>query len=424
LLAGGLLLFGCGPQGRPLATPQDTALPAQTPATIAAATGRIVTTPTEIPPPGPPARADLAIEIPERLALVPGETTVYTLSLRNHGPDLATEIVLTGVLPSGVATRWAQPAQAACRQIEAGVDCDLGDLIAGGAVTVTLDLAGAGAGPAMRATHGDGAEQQLPWLTCAVDQGAVPSLFTCQLDSLQPGAETWVRVGLAAGNTLTGTRVHTVTMTANEIDPRERGGAVTASIVPGPGRVAEASPPDLVVQGEGPTSVTTGQPFTYTYTITNRGGLDATGVWFYDEIPSDTDLVGYAPRLPRCAQQGDAVTCQLHVPGRSEGVTFTLVVTGHGEQPLALELDPLLPGWPACFVIKEQTWQHIVYCEIGVLRPGEATRVELELVAIGSRARTTANTASVRAAGQDLNPLDNSSTTTITVQAGGAEQAP
>jgi uncharacterized repeat protein (TIGR01451 family) len=198
--------------------------------------------------------------------------------------------------------------------------------------------------------------------------------------------------------------------------------------VSGPARAAEArtapAAPDLAIRATGPLSVTVGLPFTYTYTITNRGGLDATGVWFQDEIPSDTDLLGYAPRPPRCAQQGDAVTCHLRAPGKRESVTFTLVVTGHGGQPLALELDPLLPGWPACFVIKEQTWQHIIYCEIGVLQPGEATRVELGLVAIGSRARTTANTASVQAAEEDLNPIDNSSTTTITVQAGGAHQAP
>jgi uncharacterized repeat protein (TIGR01451 family) len=168
-------------------------------------------------------------------------------------------------------------------------------------------------------------------------------------------------------------------------------------------------------------SVTTGQPFTYTYTITNRGELDATKVWFVDVIPSDTDLVTYAPQLPRCEQQGETFTCQLQAPGRSESVTFTLAITGHGGQPLALALDPLLPGWPTCFVIKEQTWQHILYCEIGVLRPEQATHVRLVLTAIGSRPRTTANTASVYLAEQDLNPLDNTSTTTITVLAGGEE---
>jgi hypothetical protein len=69
-----------------------------------------------------------------------------------------------------------------------------------------------------------------------------------------------------------------------------------------------------------------------------------------------------------------------------------------------------------CFVVKERTWQHVVHCELGALKPGQATRVQLVLVAIGVQGRMTANTASVSANEADLNPLDNTHTATITVQ--------
>ncbi|MFN2226574.1 MAG: hypothetical protein ACK2UY_09710, partial [Anaerolineae bacterium] len=81
-----------------------------------------------------------------------------------------------------------------------------------------------------------------------------------------------------------------------------------------------------------------------------------------------------------------------------------------------MSLDPLLPGWPICTVIKERTWLHIVQCELGTLAPGQATRVQLVLEAIGVVERTSANTATVLASEEDLNPIDNTITTTISIQ--------
>jgi hypothetical protein len=99
-------------------------------------------------------------------------------------------------------------------------------------------------------------------------------------------------------------------------------------------------------------------------------------------------------------------------------VSFTLVTTGQGGQPMQMGLDPLLPGWPICSVLKERTWLRIVQCELGVLKPGQATHVQLVLVAIGVVGRTSVNTASVGANEVDSNPVDSTSTVTISVQAG------
>jgi uncharacterized repeat protein (TIGR01451 family) len=175
---------------------------------------------------------------------------------------------------------------------------------------------------------------------------------------------------------------------------------------------------DLVLQADGPASVIVGQPFTYTYTIANHGAAGATGVWFEDVVPSDLNLVDYAPRPPRCDQQGDALTCTLRDPDGGETVTFTLAITGHGGQPMRMGLDPVQPGWPICSVIKERTWLYILQCELGKLAPGQAVRVQLALVAIGVAERTTVNTASVHAnqAEQHPVPIGITSTVTITVQ--------
>jgi hypothetical protein len=136
------------------------------------------------------------------------------------------------------------------------------------------------------------------------------------------------------------------------------------------------------------------------------------------------NLLAYTPGLPLCEQQGDAFTCHLGGIDKGETVTFNLATTGHAGQPLNLELDPLLPGWPICWVVKERTWLHVVQCELGELQPGQATHVQLVLVAIGVQERTSVNTASVQANEEDPNPLDNTSTMTITIQAGAEPGGP
>jgi uncharacterized repeat protein (TIGR01451 family) len=222
----------------------------------------------------------------------------------------------------------------------------------------------------------------------------------------------------------------TVTVKANEADrtPSDNGATFTMTVgasssdrtptVDGPLAVTVApTTTDLVLQADGPTSIIADQPFTYTYTITNRGALVAKDVRFEDALPSDLSLITYAPGLPLCEQQGDTFTCALRNLDSGETVTFTLVITGHAGQPVDMHLDPLLPGWPVCYVVKERTWRHIVHCELGNLQPGQATHLQLVLSAIGVQERTTANSAHVSASQADPNPRDNTITTTITVHA-------
>jgi uncharacterized repeat protein (TIGR01451 family) len=363
-----------------------------------------------------PSAADLAIEVPGPVQVVPGETSIYTLVVRNNGPAPATGILLSDVLPQGVIPVWTQPAQPWCGRQGRNVSCDVGDLRESDAATVTLDLSAGETEILITGTQLAEVILDLSAPTCAIHQDSTPPQVTCRLTNLQPGAEARIRVGIDVDAPISGSLVHTATVTGDEADANRSNNRATFTMTLGAAVTPVPTSTDLVVQADGPSSVIAGQPFTYTFTITNRGERDASGVRFEDVVPSDMNLLTYAPGLPLCEQRDDTLICTLRDPDSSETLTFTLVITGHGGQPMKMGLDPLMPGWPFCFVVKEQTWQHVVHCELGVLKPGQAAHVQMVLVAIGVLERTTANTASVSANEAELNPLDNTNTTTMTVR--------
>jgi len=424
------LLCACVKQGHSTVTPTDASLPtrtaAPTPTTLPVPTHTPLPSDVVYPRPSPATglAADLAIQVSEPVQVVPGETTIYTLTVRNHGPDPATDILLTDDLPIGVIPVWAQSAQPLCGRQESNVSCNVGDLWGGDAITVTLNLSVGGTEALITGTQLSGVTLVLSAPTCAIDQDSAPPRVTCRLANLQPGADAHMRIGVDVDGPVTGTLIHTATVAASEADANRSNNRATFTMTVGTATpVTITSAPvatDLVLQADGPSSVIAGRPFTYAFTITNRGTLDATGVTFENALPLTADLDAYAPGLPRCEQRDDAhrpdaFTCALRDPDSGETITFTLVITGHGGQPMVMEPDPLMPGWPICTVLKERTYLHILICEFGVLKPGQATQVQMVLTARGVQERMMANTASVTANEDDLNLLDNTNTTTITV---------
>jgi uncharacterized repeat protein (TIGR01451 family) len=430
VISGGLILLcTCAKQEHPTVTPTGAPLSART----AVPTPTTPPVPTyapspSLPPsiePGLPSAADLAIRVLEPVQVVPGETTIYTLTIRNHGPAPATSIVLTDDLPTGVIPVWTQPARPLCGRQERYVSCNVGDLRDGDTATVTLDLSAGGTETLVTGTQLAGVTFDLPVPTCAIGQDSTPPHITCRLSNLQPGADAQVRFGVDADAWITGTLAHTATVAANEVDPNRSNNRVTFTLSRAQSREMTVGPSavtaiptttDLVVQADGPSSVVAGQPFTYTFTITNRGALDATGVSLEDILPLATTLNAYAPGLPLCEQRDETLTCYLRDPDSGETITFTLVITGHAGQPMIMEPDALMPGWPLCTVLHERTFLHIVNCELGVLKRGQATHVQLVLTPEGVQERMIVNTASVSANEAELDPLDNTNTTTITVQ--------
>jgi uncharacterized repeat protein (TIGR01451 family) len=430
------LLCACGKSAHPTLTPTDTPLPKRTAAppitTPFAPTDAALPTPSPSTEAGPPSAADLAIQVQGPVQVVSGETTTYTLTVHNHGPGLATSVVLTDVLPKGVIPVWTQAVQPVCGRQERGVNCDVGDLRAGDAVNVTLDLSVGGTEALITDTQLAGVTLDMSAPTCAMNQDSAQPYVTCRLTDLQPGADVQMRIGVGVDTGTTSLRLpslaHTATVTANETDPNRSNNRVASAMMVSAARSAPSqveepvavtaipTTTDLVVQADGPSSVIAGQPFTYTFTIANRGALDATGIYFENAVPPATTLNAYAPGLPLCEQRDDALTCTLYDPDSGETVTFTLAITGHAGQPMIIELDPLMPGWPICTVLKERTFLHIVQCELGALKSGQATHVQLALTVEGTQERMTPNTAFVSANETDLNPLDNTNTTTVTVR--------
>jgi len=414
-------LCACVEQKCPTVTPTDAPLPTRAAISTPIPTSTPLPTPPSSTEPGPSSASDLAIQVPEPVQIIPGETTIYTLTIRNLGPDLATSIVLTNVLPAGVIPVWIQSAQPVCGRQERDVRCDLGDLWEGDAVTVTLDLSVGGTETLVTSTRLAGVTLDLPALTCTIEQDATPPRVTCLLDKLQPGADAQTRIGVVADARTKGPLVHTATVAASGTDANSSNNSATFTMTVGASKFKEPAAAfpattDLVVQADGPASVIAGQPFTYTFAIANRGTQDATGVSFENVLPPATDVDAYAPAVPRCEQRDDAFVCALCDPESGETVTFTLVITGHAGQPMIIEPDALMPGWPICTVLHERTFLHIVNCELGVLKPNQVTHVQTVLTAGGVLERAIVNTASVSANEAELNPLDNTDATTLTVQ--------
>ncbi|HKY09003.1 MAG TPA: SBBP repeat-containing protein [Candidatus Binatia bacterium] len=74
-----------------------------------------------------------------------GANITYTITVTNHGPDNATDVELTDVLPSGVGLVSATPSVGSCSG-SGTIVCGLGDLVNGASATVTIVVSTAAVG--------------------------------------------------------------------------------------------------------------------------------------------------------------------------------------------------------------------------------------------------------------------------------------
>jgi uncharacterized repeat protein (TIGR01451 family) len=207
--------------------------------------------------------------------------------------------------------------------------------------------------------------------------------------------------------------VHTFSVGAQQIDPDLSNNAGSAIIAAPPANPVML--PDLTVLGTGPAQVVAGQPFIYTYLVSNQGTGPATEVILEDPIPPGLVLNSYAPDFPLCDQKGNTLTCSLVDPDSGEKVNFTLDISGNEDQPLQMNVEPLMPGWPVCYVLKEPD-HLLMHCDLGSLQPGQSTEVRMEMLAIGVQERSTTNTVAVQASEPDVAPGSNIHSTSILVQ--------
>ncbi len=366
------------------------------------------------------AAVDLSVQITGTNALRTGESMVFTVTVWNNGPGAATGIVLTDTLAKGLVPLWVEPAHPACGRQGRSVDCGLGRFLGGDAVTVTLDLS-EGAGKPIIIS---------PWRASSIeDQGLPectlprrPNQVVCGLDRLSAGEAVQLRLGARFDYWEPDKPLHNVVVMASEMDDGPADNRIeygldqtTVNNLEGTQDASGPPSPDLNILTDGPDQVIAGRPFTTTFTVSNVGAQEATGIYFESALPPATTLVAYAPDLPDCERRSDALVCELREPDSGGSITFTLAITGHAGQPMIIEPDPLMPGWPICIVIEERSYLQIVNCELGTLAPGHETPVQLTLIAEGVQERDLSSTALVWADEPDLSPADNVITTTAAV---------
>jgi len=67
-----------------------------------------------------------------------GTNLIYTILVVNNGPATANNVMVTNVLPAGIAYESAITTAGSCAPIGGQVVCNLGSLTSGGSATVTL----------------------------------------------------------------------------------------------------------------------------------------------------------------------------------------------------------------------------------------------------------------------------------------------
>jgi len=403
-ISGGVLsLFGCSGQ-----TPNVT--PTPTSPVNGTNTPLITVMPTVTVRPRI-SKVDLAIEFAPMID-AESENNVYALTVHNQGQGLATDIVIKHIFPSDTNADQIQLLKPICQLQEHDVVCNIGDTQVNSRTAVTLDLSSGSSHPVIPLIQDSRSSPNMVLPICSFEQTTdQPLSLICYLESLEPDTRAQIRMELSP-NIEPG--VHTFSVAAQQIDPDLSNNAGSATIA-----VPPANPvmlPDLTVRSTGPAEVVAGQSFIYTYLVSNQGTGPATEVMLEDPIPPGLVLNSYAPDLPLCDQKGNTLTCSLVDPDSGEKVSVTLDISGSDGHPLQMDVDPLMPGWPVCYVLKE--WDHLLlHCDLGTLQPGQSTHVRMEMLARGVQERSTTNTVAVQASEPDVAPASNINSTSILVQA-------
>jgi large repetitive protein len=197
-------------------------------------------------------------------SVLPGGLLTYNLTVQNLGPDTASAVVVSDVLPASVQFVSAVPSQGSC---EGGgtVSCSLEDLAAGSAASIVI--------------------------TAAAAPNAPPGPISNQ-----------------------------ASVTANTTDPDTGNNQASAEAA------ILAFTADLSISHTAaPSPVTAGTRLTYTIQGSNLGPHSATGSVIQFNLPVQTSQVSVSPSKGSCSGS-PAVICQIGALSLGESVSVSLVV--------------------------------------------------------------------------------------------------
>jgi uncharacterized repeat protein (TIGR01451 family) len=192
-----------------------------------------------------------------------GDTIEYTLSVTNHGPDDATNVVVEDPLDPSLVTVTPLPSD--CAANGSTIACEAGSLAVGETKTVTVTV-----------TVADG----LPAGT--------------QIDNCAQA-----------------------TSDAVVLNPIPQPSCVQTTVVPPPTA-------DISLTKAGPATVAPDGTISYPLTVTNKGPDDAAGVVVTD--PTDPSLVTITSLPPGCTQAAGTVTCVIGSLAAGETRVLTITV--------------------------------------------------------------------------------------------------
>jgi uncharacterized repeat protein (TIGR01451 family) len=320
-------------------------------------------------------------------AVMTGDSLVYRLEVHNGGEAAATNVRLRDALPPGLRFQRVEPATH-CDLISGAVSCGFPRLEPGATIAVTIETSVTATRGAISNVAEVASDQPdsapsdnlaevttdllLPALTMTkTASGDVagpgdPLDYTLRVDNLGEGAATNVRLtdtlpaGLAFLGVAPSDRCSLISGTVTCSFPRLAPGAavvvtiqtrVTSTsgpIVNTAGVVSDQ--PDLnpsdnsdevtthpsgsdltLTKSASSSSVSTGDPLTYTMVIRNHGGGNATGVRLSDPLPPGLRFSSVEP-ASRCGLSSGTVLCDFPQlgPGESVAVVLNTVVTATG----------------------------------------------------------------------------------------------